>query len=68
MRIAFPLLDDTFPEFFYYHFLVYKSTYSDAFPHDLTESVVFQALNEISEREGDPEYPEEEMGGGSLLR
>ncbi|KAI3374260.1 hypothetical protein L3Q82_006107 [Scortum barcoo] len=27
-----------------------------------------EALNEISEREGDPEYPEEEMGGGSLLR
>ncbi|XP_044074638.1 microtubule cross-linking factor 1 isoform X2 [Siniperca chuatsi] len=27
-----------------------------------------EALNEISEREGDPEYPEEEMSGGSLLR
>ncbi|KAE8290682.1 Microtubule cross-linking factor 1 [Larimichthys crocea] len=27
-----------------------------------------EALNEISEREGDPDYPEEEMGGGSLLR
>ncbi|XP_041658264.1 microtubule cross-linking factor 1 isoform X2 [Cheilinus undulatus] len=27
-----------------------------------------EALNEISEREGSPEYPEEEMGGGSLLR
>ncbi|XP_069366683.1 microtubule cross-linking factor 1 isoform X2 [Paralichthys olivaceus] len=27
-----------------------------------------EALNEISEREGDPGYPEEEMGGGSLLR
>ncbi|XP_042285357.1 microtubule cross-linking factor 1 [Thunnus maccoyii] len=27
-----------------------------------------EALNEISEREGDPAYPEEEMGGGSLLR
>ncbi|XP_070774629.1 microtubule cross-linking factor 1 [Enoplosus armatus] len=27
-----------------------------------------EALNEISEREGDPEYAEEEMGGGSLLR
>ncbi|XP_034557966.1 LOW QUALITY PROTEIN: microtubule cross-linking factor 1 [Notolabrus celidotus] len=27
-----------------------------------------EALNEISEIEGDPEYPEEEMGGGSLLR
>lgn len=29
---------------------------------------LFQALNEISEGEGDPEYREEEMGGGSLLR
>ncbi|XP_029380456.1 microtubule cross-linking factor 1 isoform X2 [Echeneis naucrates] len=27
-----------------------------------------EALNEISEREGDPLFPEEEMGGGSLLR
>ncbi|XP_026170368.1 microtubule cross-linking factor 1 isoform X2 [Mastacembelus armatus] len=27
-----------------------------------------EALNEISEREGAPEYPEEEMSGGSLLR
>ncbi|KAM3603745.1 uncharacterized protein V6R79_001396 [Siganus canaliculatus] len=27
-----------------------------------------EALNEISERGGDPEFPEEEMGGGSLLR
>uniref|UniRef100_A0A673BP11 Uncharacterized protein n=1 Tax=Sphaeramia orbicularis TaxID=375764 RepID=A0A673BP11_9TELE len=27
-----------------------------------------EALNELSEREGDPAYPEEEMGGGSLLR
>ncbi|XP_040911860.1 microtubule cross-linking factor 1 isoform X1 [Toxotes jaculatrix] len=27
-----------------------------------------EALNEISEREGDPAYPEEEMSGGSLLR
>ncbi|XP_071347517.1 microtubule cross-linking factor 1 isoform X3 [Trachinotus anak] len=27
-----------------------------------------EALNEISEREADPAYPEEEMGGGSLLR
>uniref|UniRef100_UPI0037E84019 microtubule cross-linking factor 1 isoform X2 n=1 Tax=Semicossyphus pulcher TaxID=241346 RepID=UPI0037E84019 len=27
-----------------------------------------EALNEISEREDDPEYAEEEMGGGSLLR
>lgn len=30
--------------------------------------LVFQALNEISEREGDPAYAEEEMAGGSLLR
>ncbi|XP_034468345.1 microtubule cross-linking factor 1 isoform X3 [Hippoglossus hippoglossus] len=27
-----------------------------------------EALNELSEGEGDPSYPEEEMGGGSLLR
>lgn len=40
----------------------------DAFPRDfIAVSVVFQALNKISESEGDPEY-EEEMGGGSLLR
>ena len=40
----------------------------DTFPHDvIVGPVVFQALNKISESEGDPEY-EEEMGGGSLLR
>lgn len=39
------------------------------FPHvSIVASVVFQALNEISEREGAPEYPEDEMSGGSLLR
>ncbi|XP_059200221.1 microtubule cross-linking factor 1 [Centropristis striata] len=27
-----------------------------------------EALNELSEREGDPEDPDDEMGGGSLLR
>lgn len=31
-------------------------------------SAVFQALNEIAECEGDPEYEDDEMGGGSLLR
>lgn len=30
--------------------------------------LVFQALNEISEGEGDVEYEEEELAGGSLLR
>lgn len=34
----------------------------------ITASVVFQALNEIAESEGDPEYDDDEMGGGSLLR
>lgn len=33
-----------------------------------TASVLFQALNEIAESEGDPEYEDDEMAGGSLLR
>lgn len=37
------------------------------FPRNQIPSVVFQALNEISEREA-PVYQEEEMSGGSLLR
>lgn len=50
-------------------FFLEKLLYSETFIHDfVTVSVPFQALNEISEREGDPEYEEEDMGGGSLLR
>lgn len=41
----------------------------NTFPPDLTVvSVVLQALNEISEREVDLASPDDEMGGGSLLR
>lgn len=35
---------------------------------DRVPRAVFQALNEISEREVAPAYPEDEMSGGSLLR
>lgn len=56
--------------FFYRNCNLYNSSlYSEPFKHDfIIVSVPFQALNEISEREGDPEYEEEDMGGGSLLR
>lgn len=49
--------------------LVTFSLYSENLMHNLvTTSVVFQALNEIAESECDPEYEDDEMGGGSLLR